>query len=174
MENKLEFVKRFISGDQNIGYSESLGVVENMKQYWWQSDQCFNLFLAIKKELLEVVDEEELANLVMQLVPYQYNYNIMMNGVSELVNRLVYPEIVAEDGSIDIDDLEEEGLCPGKIIVLRRGYSAPKPLVEIKPEAISAISEQAVRIKSEFYELAKVLLADAVSNKRENPKEESV
>jgi flagellar export protein FliJ len=33
-----------------------------------------------------------------------------------------------EDGSLDIENLEEEGLSPGKILIHRQGSSAPKLL----------------------------------------------
>ena len=173
-EKKLEFVKRFISGDQNIDYSEGLGITERMKSFWWQSDDCFNLFPAIQPELLKVLDEAERVEIVMQLAPYQYKYNRFMNIVSELADKLTCPPVMIEDGSLDVDELSEEGLCPGKIVVYRQGCNQPMSTVEVKPEAVAIVSEQARIVKLGFYELAEILLANAVSNKGESLKGENV
>jgi len=34
--------------------------------------------------------------------------------------------LTVEDGSLDIESLEEDGLCPGKVLVYRQGTTAPK------------------------------------------------
>ena len=173
-EKKLEFVRRFISGDQNIDYSEGLGLTERMKSYWWQSNDCFNLFPAIQPELLRVSDESERVEIVMQLAPYQYKYNKFMNIVSELADKLACPPVMVEDGSLDVDDLGEEGLCPGKVVVYRQGCNQPMSTVEVRPEALAVVSEQARIVRLGFYELAEVLLSNAVSNKGEGLNKESV
>ena len=165
MEKKLEFVKRFISGDQNINYSESYGITERMKQYWWQEDLCFNLFVDLRKELSSLTDEAEEVSIVMELVPYQYIYNRLMNIVLELSAKLVCPVVTVEDGSVDVDGIEEGGLCPGKIIIYRQGSNSPISIYDVKPESISVVAEQARTIKQEFYEKAEVLFSEAVSNK---------
>jgi hypothetical protein len=174
MDRRIEFIKRFMSGDQNIGYSEDLGIAERMKSFWWQSDDCFNLFPAIQPELLKVSDEEEMVEIVMQLAPYQYKYNKFMNIVSELADKLACPPVMVEDGSLDVGDLEEEGLCPGKVVIYRQGCNQPMSTVEVKPEAVAIVSEQPRIVKLGFYELAETLLANAVSNKGEGLKKESV
>lgn len=166
-EKKLEFVRRFISGDQNIEYSESLGIIEKMKQYWWQDNLCFNLFVDLRKELSYLSDEAEKVSIVMELVPYQYMYNRLMNTVSELSDKLVCPVVTVEDGSVDVDELCEEGLAPGKVIIYRQGANSPIGLYDVRPESISVVAEQAKVIKQEFYEKAEVLFSSAVSNNKE-------
>ena len=41
--------------------------------------------------------------------------------------------LMVEDGSVDTDNLEEEGLSPGKILVYRQGSVKPQ-LMESGPE----------------------------------------
>jgi len=58
-------------------------------------------------------------------VPIQRAYNAVKNRKHEFMNRLAAGVLVVEDGSVDVDDLEEGGLEPGKIIVYRQGATAP-------------------------------------------------
>ena len=61
-----------------------------------------------------------------RLIPIQRAYNAVKNRKHEYLNRLTMGVLAVEDGSVDIDNLEEEGLAPGKILVYRQGASAPK------------------------------------------------
>lgn len=66
--------------------------------------------------------------LVSQLYPYQLQYNKLQNSQAEFVDRMLTPVLVVEDGSVDTDDLKEDGLAPGKILVYRNGAKEPKLL----------------------------------------------
>ncbi|MDE5548692.1 MAG: hypothetical protein K2J13_00405, partial [Clostridia bacterium] len=46
----------------------------------------------------------------------------------EFINRLAMGVMTVEDGSIDTDNLEEEGLSPGKVLIYRQGSTPPKLL----------------------------------------------
>lgn len=65
--------------------------------------------------------------IVSKLAPYQKLYN-SLKGMT-LLNKQVYEILVAEDGSIDIDAVEESGLSPGKVLTYRQGAKAPSPIV---------------------------------------------
>ncbi len=66
------------------------------------------------------------ASVVDRLIPVQRAYNAVKNRKHEFLNRIAMGVLAVEDGSVDVDDLEEEGLSPGKIIVYRRGATMPK------------------------------------------------
>ena len=38
--------------------------------------------------------------------------------------------MTVEDGAVDTDDLSEEGLSPGKVLVYRQGFKAPEMMSE--------------------------------------------
>lgn len=61
-----------------------------------------------------------------RLIPLQRAYNAVRNRKHEFLNRLSIGIITAEDGSIDCDELAEEGLAPGKVLVYRQGSQAPQ------------------------------------------------
>ena len=67
-------------------------------------------------------------SLVERLIPIQRAYNAVKNRKHEFLNRLTLGVLAVEDGSVDIDNLEEEGLAPGKILVYRQGANVPEYL----------------------------------------------
>ncbi|MBQ9081040.1 MAG: hypothetical protein IJY26_00185 [Clostridia bacterium] len=65
------------------------------------------------------------ASVVDRLIPLQRAYNAVRNRKHEFLNRLSMGVVTVEDGSVDTDDLAEEGLCPGKILIYRQGSQPP-------------------------------------------------
>lgn len=65
-------------------------------------------------------------SMISRLIPIQRAYNAVKNRKHEYINRLTLGVLAVEDGSVDIENLEEEGLAPGKILVYRQGANAPK------------------------------------------------
>ncbi len=63
-----------------------------------------------------------------RLIPVQRAYNAVRNRKHEFLNRLSMGVLTVEDGSIDTDDLSEEGLLPGKVLVYRQGGKPPEML----------------------------------------------
>lgn len=60
-----------------------------------------------------------------RMIPLQRAYNAVRNRKHEFLNRLSMGVIAVEDGSVDADELSEEGLYPGKVLVYRQGSSTP-------------------------------------------------
>ncbi len=65
-------------------------------------------------------------SVIEKLIPVQRAYNAVKNRKHEFLNRLSMGVLTVEDGSVDIDDLAQEGLQPGKIIVYKQGAEPPK------------------------------------------------
>ena len=65
-------------------------------------------------------------SVVERLIPVQRAYNAIKNRKHEFLNRISMGVLTVEDGSVDIDNLEEEGLSPGKILVYRQGANTPR------------------------------------------------
>ncbi len=65
-------------------------------------------------------------SLIDRMIPIQRAYNAVKNRKHEYLNRLTLGVLSVEDGSVDIDNLEEEGLAPGKILVYRQGANPPR------------------------------------------------
>ena len=65
-------------------------------------------------------------SVVDRIIPIQRAYNAVKNRKHEFMNRLSMGVLNVEDGSVDLDNLEDEGLCPGKVLVYRQGSKAPE------------------------------------------------
>lgn len=86
-------------------------------------------------------------SVIERCIPIQRAYNAIKNKKHEFISRLTSGVLIVEDGSVDIDNLEDEGLAPGKILVYRNGAKEPKFLdpgnipTELEKEEDRLISE---------------------------------
>lgn len=69
-------------------------------------------------------------SVIERLIPVQRAYNAVKNRKHEFINRLSMGVMTVEDGSVDVEDLEREGIPPGKILVYRQGANAPEMMKE--------------------------------------------
>lgn len=67
-------------------------------------------------------------SIVDRLIPVQRAYNAVRNRKHEFFNRLSMGVVTVEDGSVDVDELAEEGLSPGRVLVYRQGGKPPEML----------------------------------------------
>jgi hypothetical protein len=132
-----EFNKRFCDGEQYIDYITQFGeekIIELEKQYFWQERMTFNHIRPLV-DLLQLkcpkITEDDLYGkhgFVSYLIPLQRAYNDLKNRKHELLNRLSMAPLLVEDGSVDTDNLEEEGLMPGKVLIYRQGSTPPSTI----------------------------------------------
>ncbi len=83
-------------------------------------------FPFIKQNALTLAGNFFGVSLIERLIPLQRAYNAVKNRKYEFMNRLSMGVINVEDGSIDTDELVEDGLSPGKVIVYRQGAKPPQ------------------------------------------------
>ena len=65
-------------------------------------------------------------SIVERSIPVQRAYNAVKNRKHEFLNRLSMGVMAVEDGSVDVDGLEQDGISPGKILVYRQGATPPR------------------------------------------------
>ena len=63
--------------------------------------------------------------IINRIIPLQRALNATKNRKYEFMNRIAQGILAVEDGSVDTDLLEEEGVKPGKILVYRQGSTPP-------------------------------------------------
>lgn len=86
-------------------------------------------------------------SVVERCIPIQRAFNAVKNRKHEFMNRLTMGILSVEDGSIDVENLEEEGLSPGKVLIYRQGANSPKILssdslpVDFKSEEEALLNE---------------------------------
>ena len=85
-------------------------------------------FPFVKQDSLRLPGAFFATSVVDRLIPVQRAYNAVRNRKHEFLNRLSMGVLTVEDGSVDTDELAEEGLLPGKVLVYRQGGKAPEML----------------------------------------------
>lgn len=70
------------------------------------------------------------SSIIERLIPVQRAFNAVKNRKHEFMNRLSAGILTVEDGSVDVDNIAEEGLNPGKVLVYRQGSKAPEIMEE--------------------------------------------
>ncbi len=83
-----------------------------------------------------------------RLIPIQRAYNAVRNRKHEYFNRAVMSVLAVEDGSVDTDALEVEGLSPGKVLVYRQGSKVPE--IMQNPKLNIDFDEEEERLLGEF------------------------
>jgi hypothetical protein len=64
-------------------------------------------------------------SIIERTIPIQRSYNAVKNRKHEFLNRIAMGVLAVEDGSLDVENLEEEGLSPGKVLIYRQGSNPP-------------------------------------------------
>ncbi|MBR2024003.1 MAG: hypothetical protein IJ996_05780, partial [Clostridia bacterium] len=85
-------------------------------------------FPFVKQDCLRLPASFFATSIVDRLIPVQRAYNAVRNRKHEFLNRLSMGVLTVEDGSVDTDELSEEGLLPGKVLIYRQGGKAPEML----------------------------------------------
>ncbi|MCQ2556136.1 MAG: hypothetical protein MJ149_02270, partial [Clostridia bacterium] len=87
-------------------------------------------------------------SVVDRLIPLQRAYNAVRNRKHEYFNRSVMNVLAVEDGSVDTDALEIEGLSPGKVLVYRQGSKIPE--IMQNPKMTIDFEAEEERLLNEF------------------------
>ncbi len=67
-------------------------------------------------------------SVIENLIPLQRTYNGCINSIHEHIRRVAIDSFLVEEGSIDIEEYEENGLCPGALLVYKSGKKPPVPV----------------------------------------------
>lgn len=126
-----DFYKRFAQGEQNIKIVNNR-IEEEQVTYYWQENDTYNFILPILqkyKQKIDLMGEDAVygkGGFIAQLEPLQRAYNKVMRKQMEIINKINLTPLAVEDGSVDIDAIEEEGLNPGRVLVYRQGAKQPQ------------------------------------------------
>lgn len=97
-----------------------------------------------------------------RIIPIQRAYNAVKNRKHEYLNRISMGVMTVEDGSVDTENLEEEGLSPGKVLIYRQGSNPPK-MMEAQ-EVPADFEKEEEQLLSEFSEISGVTTIMTTSN----------
>ena len=150
-----KFHKRFAKGEQFITLLDNGEIKEIPKNFFWEVREVYNRILPaihMLKSKYHYITENDIygeKGLVASLIPIQRAYNTVKSRKIEYLNRFSNRALLVEDGSVDIENLEEEGLTPGKILVYRQGSAQPQFLSENKLD-FDPFDREEERLLSDF------------------------
>lgn len=88
------------------------------------------IFPFIKQDAVATAGNFFGTSIIERLIPIQRSFNAVKNRKHEFLNRLSMGVLTVEDGSVDVEDLQTDGLSPGKVLVYRQGCKAPEIMNE--------------------------------------------
>ena len=171
---RIKFRKEFAAGKQNRHIDSEGNIVDDELRYYWEQRPIYNitgcLVGSAKGYLKGIIGKDNNENfddldeiiyddngLVDMLIPCQRLYNALKGRYAEYADGLSLGEIIAEDGSIDVDELCEEGIYPGKVIIYRQGSVAPQ-IIYKDPKTLQIINEQCNAIYNEMLEIVRLFI----------------
>ncbi len=85
-------------------------------------------------------------SVIEDLIPLQRAYNGCKNKMHDYISTLAANSLLVEEGSVDVEQMEENGTAPGAPVVYKRGYTPPVAMRhESMPGEIYAECEQLCR-----------------------------
>ena len=111
-------------------------------------------FPFIKQAAIAIPNSFWGVSIVDRCIPIQRSYNAVKNRKHEFLNRISMGVLAVEDGSVDTDDLQEDGLAPGKVLIYRQGSAPPRLLTTGSVPADFTIEED--RLLTEFLSVSGV------------------
>ena len=152
-----QYQKDFVAGDQFVMWIDfSNQPIRCENRFYWEQYSVYNLMKPVIHRWLFSynIPEDQIFGrygLVDDLIPYQRQYNLLMNSYTNLLVRFTSPLLLVEDGSVDCDELSEEGLAPGKIVVYRQGGNQPEILSTVSSNDLAPIRNACEEAKDNFY-----------------------
>ena len=67
-------------------------------------------------------------SVIERLIPIQRAYNGCVNRIHEYIKHIAIGSYITEEGSIDIEEYEQNGQAPGAMLVYKQGSQAPTPI----------------------------------------------
>ncbi len=126
----------------------------------WDSET--RTFPFVKQDCIETPGCFFGTSIIERLIPIQRAYNAVKNRKHEFLNRLSNGVMTVEDGAVDIEDLECEGLPPGKVLVYRQGSKPPEMMTDAMVPPDFADEEQ--KLMNEFVTVSGVSDVSSSSN----------
>lgn len=177
---RIKFRKEFAAGKQNLHIDPEGNIVDDELRYYWEQRPIYNITGCLvgyaKGYLKRITEKDNNENfddfdeiiyddngLVDMLIPCQRSYNALKGRYAEYINRLSTGVLVVEDGSADIDELVEDGITSGKVIVYRQG-SVPPTISYTDPKVLETINEQCNAIYNEMLEIVRLFILRCCGN----------
>lgn len=159
LENAVIVIERYSKPNAEYPLGRLITVAENKLLYegdlpYMNGENQTRTFPFVKQCSFEQAGSFFGTSVIERLVPVQRAFNAVKNRKHEFLNRLSMGIMTVEDGSIDVDDLAQDGLSPGKVLVYRQGSKAPELMSEITMP--NDFNQEEERLLNEFVTISGV------------------
>lgn len=94
----------------------------------YYGDLPYHKIPLIQTLCIEVAGQFFGKSVIESLIPLQKSFNGCISRLHEYIKRIAIQGHYIEEGSIDIEEYEQEGCAPGACLVYKRGTAAPIPI----------------------------------------------
>ena len=98
------------------------------KELVYYGDLPYGRIPIVQSVCIEVAGQFFGKSAIERLIPIQRAYNGCVNRIHEYIKHIAIGSYITEEGSIDIEEYEQNGQAPGAMLVYKQGSSAPIPI----------------------------------------------
>lgn len=118
------------------------------EQIVYYGDLPYGRIPLIQTICIEVAGQFFGKSVIEGLIPLQKAFNGCISRLHEYIKRIAIQSHYVEEGSIDIEEYEEEGCAPGACLVYKRGAAPPTPIPN--GQLPSEIMQERYNLKSDM------------------------
>lgn len=94
----------------------------------YYGDLPYSRIPIVQSVCIEVAGQFFGKSAIERLIPIQRAYNGCVNRIHEYIKHIAIGSYITEEGSIDIEEYEQNGQAPGAMLVYKQGSQAPIPI----------------------------------------------
>ena len=98
------------------------------KELVYYGDLPYSRIPIVQSVCIEVAGQFFGKSTIERLIPIQRAYNGCVNRIHEYIKHIAIGSYITEEGSIDIEEYEQNGQAPGAMLVYKQGSQAPVPI----------------------------------------------
>ena len=98
------------------------------KELVYYGDLPYSRIPIVQTVCIEVAGQFFGKSAIERMIPIQRAYNGCVNRIHEYIKHIAIGSYITEEGSIDIEEYEQNGQAPGAMLVYKQGSQAPIPI----------------------------------------------
>ncbi len=94
----------------------------------YYGDLPYSRIPIVQSVCIEVAGQFFGMSAIERMIPIQRAYNGCVNRIHEYIKRVAIGAYITEEGSVDIEEYEQNGQAPGAMLVYKQGSNPPVPI----------------------------------------------
>ncbi len=103
-------------------------IIVGDKHLVYYGDLPYSRIPIVQSVCIEVAGQFFGKSAIERMIPIQRAYNGCVNRIHEYIKRVAIGAYITEEGSIDIEEYEQNGQAPGAMLVYKQGSQPPVPI----------------------------------------------